>query len=94
MREKITKEKCLEVQFNLCYYMDFFPRKVIVYRELSQGAISFLGLSRNDETTNSLKTSHFEELKIMRKFLYSKHGGKFSNRYQARTIYISFSMPW
>ena len=60
----------------------FFPRKVIVYRELSQGAISFLGLSRNDETTNSLKTSHFEELKIMRKLLYSKHGGKFSNRYQ------------
>nr|XP_022308194.1 uncharacterized protein LOC111114202 [Crassostrea virginica] len=57
-------------------------RKVIVYRELSQGAISFLGLSRNDETTNSLKTSHFEELKIMRKLLYSKHGGKFSNRYQ------------
>ncbi|XP_078332694.1 uncharacterized protein LOC111120425 isoform X2 [Crassostrea virginica] len=57
-------------------------RKVIVYRELSQGAISFLGLSRNDETTNSLKTSHFEELKIMGKLLYSKHGGKFSNRYQ------------
>ncbi|XP_078337770.1 uncharacterized protein LOC144626733 isoform X3 [Crassostrea virginica] len=57
-------------------------RKVIVYRELSQGAISFFGLSRNGETTNSLKTSHFEELKIMRKLVYSKHGGKFSNRYQ------------
>ena len=45
----------------------FFPRKVIIFRELSQEAMSFLILSRNVVTSKSLKTLHFEELKMVGK---------------------------
>uniref|UniRef100_A0A8W8MCZ1 Uncharacterized protein n=1 Tax=Magallana gigas TaxID=29159 RepID=A0A8W8MCZ1_MAGGI len=57
-------------------------RKVFLYEKLSPGAMSFLGLSRNDETSNSLRTSQFEELTIMRNVLQRKYGGIFSAAFQ------------
>lgn len=47
-------------------------RKVFLYKKLSQGALSFLGLSRNDETFNRLRTLQFEELTVMRNVLLVK----------------------
>lgn len=73
-------------------YGIFFFRKVFLYKKLSPGALSFLGLSRNDETFNSLRTLQFEELTVMRNVLLVIYGGTVSTTF--KDDFISFLMLW